>query len=234
KRCSKEDRLQRLKENGGNEQCEVAVVATLDWLQDRQNKDGSWCGTRRVAMTGLALLTYLGHCETPLSEKYGETVQSAIIYLVDVANKQKGKLADNLQDKHWPYEHAIATYAIAEAYTFCKQLSINIPGLHDAVRDSGQWIIDNQSTKGSWDYSYAEDEAAGGRPSGGDNSIGCWQLQALKACKVTGIEFRNLTQVVRKALDYVENCQAENGGIGYGGPASLTAVSSLAGAGALV
>jgi len=48
----------------------------------------------------------------------------------------------------------------------CKQLGINIPGLHDAVRDAGQWIIDNQSTKGSWDYSYAESEASGGRASG--------------------------------------------------------------------
>ncbi|MFP6881739.1 MAG: prenyltransferase/squalene oxidase repeat-containing protein [Roseibacillus sp.] len=234
KRCSKEDRLTRLKNNGGSEKCEDAVVATLDWLQEKQNKDGSWCGNRRVAMTGLALLTYLGHCETPLSEKYGETVQAAIVYLIDVAMNQKGKLADNLQDNHWPYEHAIGTYAIAEAYTFCKQLSINLPGLHDAVRDAGQWILDNQSTKGSWDYAYAENEAAGGRSSGGDNSIGCWQLQALKACKTTGIEFRNMTAVVRKGLAYIEESQSQSGAINYAGQGTILKVSSLAGAGALV
>lgn len=233
KRCSKEDRLLRLKNNGGNEKCEDSVVATLDWLQDQQSKDGSWCANRRVGMTGLALLTYLGHCETPLSEKYGETVQDAIVYLVDVATKNKGKMADNLMDNHWPYEHAIGCYAIAEAYTFCKQIGVNIPGLQGAVRDSGQWILDNQSTKGSWDYSYAESVASGGRASGGDNSIGCWQLQALKACKTTGIEFRNMRAVVRKGLDYLEESQAQSGAIGYAGQASIGTVSSLAGAGAL-
>lgn len=236
KRCSKEDRLQRLKENGGTPECEDAVVATLDWLKQTQNKDGSWCSQKRVGMTGLALLTYLGHCETPLSEKYGQTVQAAIVYLVDKANSNKGKLADDFKDDHWPYEHAIGCYAIAEAYTFCKQIKVNIPGLHDAVRDTGQWILDNQSELGSWDYSYAESQVKGGRASGGDNSIGCWQLQALKACKVTGIEFRNMTTVVRKALDYIEQCQSNTGAISYGaniigaGPT----YSTLAGAGALV
>jgi hypothetical protein len=233
KRCSKEDRLMRLTNNGGNEQCEDSVVATLDWLQEKQSKDGSWCASRRVGMTGLALLTYLGHCETPLSEKYGETVQGAIVYLVDVAIKNKGKMADNLMDNHWPYEHAIGCYAIAEAYTFCKQIGVNIPGLQGAVRDSGQWILDNQSTTGSWDYSYAESVASGGRASGGDNSIGCWQLQALKACKTTGIEFRHMRSVVRRGLDFLEESQAQSGAIGYTGQPSLGKVSSLAGAGAL-
>jgi hypothetical protein len=235
KRCSRQDRLARLEANGGSEQCEDAVVLTLDWLQARQSNDGSWCSGNRAAMTGLALLTYLGHCETPLSEKYGETVTQAIVYLVDLANKQNGKLAEDLKEKHWPYEHAIATYAIAEAYTFCNQLGINIPGLHEATEKAGQWIIDNQSKSGSWDYSYAEGPEAGGRPSGGDNSIGCWHLQALKACKHTGIEYRNMRSCVNLALDFVENCQASSGGIGYASATiSMTRVSTLAGAGALV
>ena len=65
KRCSPEDRAQRLEANGGTEQCEEAVVKALDWFQTTQQKDGSWSGSHRVAMTGLALLAYLGHCETP-------------------------------------------------------------------------------------------------------------------------------------------------------------------------
>ena len=230
KRCSKGDRLDRLTRNGGTKECEDAVIKALDWFQSTQKKDGSWGGGHRVGMTGIALLAYLGHCETPLSEKYGETVQNAIVYLVGVAMANKGKLADNLGDKHWPYEHGIATYAIAEAYTFCKQLGINIPNLPEAVQTTGQWIIDNQSRTGSWDYGYAE----AGRPSGGDNSIGCWQLQALKACNHTGIEYRNMKRCVRGALRFIEACQNSAGGIGYAGQASLTNVSSLAGAGALV
>lgn len=228
KRCSKEDRLQRLAANGGDPKCEDAVVLALDWLQTTQNKDGSWCGSRKVSMTALALLTYLGHCETPLSEKYGDTVLKSMTYLISVSEDKKGKLADDVKDKHWPYEHSIATYALAESYTFCKQLNINVPGLEGSVQKAGQWIIDNQHKSGSWDYSYAEDSARGG-----DNSIGGWHLQALKACKHTGLDFRNMRTCVKKALDYVENCQAPSGGIGYSGKGLREPYSSLAGVGAL-
>ena len=129
KRCSPQDRLQRLKENGGNEKCEEAVVKALRYLQDTQGGDGSWGGGTKVAYTGLALLAYLGHCETPLSEEFGETVTAAIIFLVDNSQKNKGRMASNPQDKHWCYSHAIAAYAIAEAYTFCSQLGVKLPNL---------------------------------------------------------------------------------------------------------
>ena len=39
-------------------------MKSLRWMKQTQNKDGSW-GNRKVAYTGLALLAYLGHCETP-------------------------------------------------------------------------------------------------------------------------------------------------------------------------
>ena len=161
-----------------------------------QGKDGSWGGGTKVAYTGLVLLAYLGHCETPLSEEFGVTVQSAITFLVDNCQKNKGRLASNPQDKHWCYSHAIGAYAIAEAYTFCRQLNIPLPGLEDSVQMSIQWIIDNQNKSGGWEYSYDE---AGGR--GGDMSITAWQLQALKAGKHTGLDFRNMSRCIRDALN---------------------------------
>ena len=42
KRCSKQDRLQRLAESGGNEACEEAVLKSLRWMQKNQNKNGSF------------------------------------------------------------------------------------------------------------------------------------------------------------------------------------------------
>ena len=95
---------------------EAAVVKGLDWLQKNQNKDGSWGSGHKSAMTGLALLAYLGHCETPLSEKYGDTVLRGMVYLTDLGMKNHGKLVPKggEKDKHWPYQHSIATYALAE------------------------------------------------------------------------------------------------------------------------
>ena len=154
KRCSPEDRLQRLKENGGNEKCEEAVVKALRYFKGNQAGDGSWGGGSKVAYTGLVLLAYLGHCETPLSEEFGVTVTGAITFLVDNCQKNKGRMASNLQDKHWCYSHAIAAYALAEAYTFCSQLGVNLPNLKESVQASVQWIIDNQNKSGGWEYSY--------------------------------------------------------------------------------
>ena len=226
KRCSPQDRMQRLKENGGTEECETAVVKALDWLQTTQGGDGSWGGGYKVAYTGLALLAYLGHCETPLSEKYGETVTKAITYLIDQSTKNKGRLGSDLQSNQWVYEHAIATYAIAEAYTFCSQLGVNLPGLHDAVQLGGQTIIDGQNASGGWTYRFAEDRR-------NDSSVMAWTLQALKACKHTGIEFRNMAKAARDGLDAFANNQHASGAIGYTGPQPKGDGTTLSAAGAL-
>lgn len=214
KRCSKEDRLARLQETGGTPECEEAVVKALDWLKSTQSADGSWTGSNKPAMTGLALLAYLGHCETPISEKYGDTVLRAITYLVNLGMKTEGKLSTDAANKHWPYEHAIATYAIAEAATFCKQLNLNVPNLFEVTQKAGQFIIDNQHTKsGGWDYSY---DTYGDR--GGDLSIAAWHIQALKACHHTGLEFKGLTRALNKGTDYVSSMSCSDGGFAYSRP----------------
>jgi len=212
KRCSKEDRLQRLQENGGTEKCEDAVVKGLDWLKKTQAKDGSWGRGNKSAMTGFALLAFLGHCETPLSEKYGDTVLRGMTYLVNLGMKNNGKLIakGGEQNKHWPYEHSIATYALGESTTFCKQLGITVPNLPEVTQKAGQYIINNQNKSGGWDYGYVE---AGSR--GGDMSVTGWHIQALKACYHTGLDFRNMRRCIQKALEYCENHQNANGGFGY-------------------
>ncbi|MEK6231796.1 MAG: hypothetical protein N2A42_08075, partial [Luteolibacter sp.] len=91
-RCSPADRMARLKQSGGTIEGEAAVVKSLDWLQETQNADGSWGKGHPVAMTGFAILVYLGHCETPLSEKYGETVLKGITYLVNNGLQNDGRL----------------------------------------------------------------------------------------------------------------------------------------------
>ena len=91
KRCSMADRLSRLNAHGGTEKCEEAVVNGLRFLKKTQNKDGSWCDQRQVGMTGLALLAYLGHCETTMSEEFGETVFAAITYLCGQVHEKQGE-----------------------------------------------------------------------------------------------------------------------------------------------
>ena len=234
KRCSKADRLQRLAENGGNEACEDAVLKSLRWMQKNQNKNGSFGKDKPVAMTGLAILAFLGHCETPLSEEFGETVTRGMVYLVDNNLKNKGRSSSDLKDKHWCYEHAIAMYALCESYTFCKQLNVEhvVPQLGEAVEQGMTWIIDNQiDNTGGWEYGY--DLKA---KRGGDSSIVAWHLQALKAAKSTGIKFPKIGRTIAKAVDFIEECQARDGAFGYTRnkkPAGRNKEYTLTGAGTL-
>ena len=228
KRCSSADRLTRLTSSGGTPECEDAVLASLRWLVKTQNKDGSWTKSEPVGMTGLAILTFLGRCETAQSGEFGESVLAGITYLIDKAMKNDGKLARDFKKKSWCYEHAIAVYALAEAYTLCvKSFGENIHQLKEAVLASGQFLIDNQNKDGGWAYSYVRD---GGHT---DTSIVGWQLQALKACKFSGLEFKNISRCARNALSFMESKQGSTGAFGYKSTAirhdgtTLTAVGAL-------
>jgi len=224
KRCSVDDRLARLKENGGTPACEDAVLNGLRWLKANQSPDGSW-GPQKHAMTGLALLAYFGHCETPLSDEFGDSVLSAIVFLVDAGVKNNGMLSNNIKGQPAPYEHAIATYALGEAATFCKELDIKVPSLMEVTEKAGQYIIDNQHENGGWAYGYGTTGKAHT-----DTSVVGWQLQALKACSHTSIKYKGMKSAVDKGLKYLVTCQADSGSFGYTGPdgkVGLTGVGVL-------
>jgi len=230
KRCSKEDRMDRLREMGGLPEAEEAVEKGLEWLKATQNADGSWTGSNKAAMTGFAVLAYLGRCETPRSEKYGESCLRGITYLIDLGMENDGKLSTDTANKHWPYEHAIATYAICEATTFCKNLGIPIPNLSETAQKAAEFIIANQhSTSGGWDYGY---DVSGAR--GGDLSIAAWHVQALKAASHTGLEIHGMAKAKNAAIGYLEARQGKSGGFGYTSPPGVGGkYAQLTGAGVL-
>jgi squalene cyclase len=207
-RCTLQERLKRLREGGGTEECENAVQKSLRWLKAKQNSDGSWGRSYRVSMTGLAILAYLGHCETPRSTEYGETVTKGITFLVN-ENAQRGGKFNAIGGHHWVYEHGIATYALCEALTFVKELKMEFPGLEDASRKAVNTILEGQHPSGSWDYGYDK----GQRP--GDSSILGWHVQALKAAHHAGFPSKELEECVKKALKRLDEVQAEDGTIGY-------------------
>ena len=207
KRCSAEDRQKRLSATGGIPACETAVIQALRYLKKNQQKDGAWNEKYGVGITGLALLAYLGHCETPVSAEFGETVFAATVYLVDRGMKNKGRLFDDPKS-HWCYEHAIATYALCESYLFSRSFGYQVPNLDIVVKQAVEWIINSQNNAGSWGYQYG-----GGNRF--DTSITAWHLQALKVAKATGIKFSRIDEVVNKGLKSLVMAQTNNGGFAY-------------------
>ncbi len=224
-----EERMRMIELGGGSVESEEAVLKGLRWLKSTQNEDGSWTGGNQCAMTGLALLAYLGHCETPLSEEFGDSCLRAITFLVSRGMAKDGVLDSSGDKNQLPYEHAIATQALAEALAWCEQLNLNVPNLAEVTQNAGQFIVSNQHESGGWAYGYSESGELGA-----NLSVAAWQIVALAACKKAGVPIVNMTRSMRRALDYVEARQAEDGGFGYEGKGDRPAANgyhTLTGAG---
>jgi hypothetical protein len=215
-RCDPFERMRRLEQAGGSEECEKAVVAALKWLAATQNPDGSWGTQFKGAMTGLALLAFLGHCETPTSGQFQQTVRKAIDYLVGLGG---GKLATS-SGNPWAYEHGIATYALAEAYTMTREEPI-IPVLQRAVGV----IVGGQSDEGGWVYGYNSADI--------DMSVTGWQVQALRAAQLTGLNIGGVEEAIVKAAKGIREMAAADGHFKYrhrgtgGGRKTLTGAGLL-------
>ncbi len=237
-RCSAEDRRERLAEGGGSPATEAAVVKGLDWLKSTQSEDGSWGKGFKASMTGLALLAYLGHCETYDSNDYAENIRKGIYYLTEKALNEEGIMRSRTGHS-WVYEHGIATYALCEAYSLLKYGQTKFPhmnALKEAIELSVPIIITGQNHDGGWVYDYSGSEwykdttGNSGERGNGDTSVTGWHMQALKAATLTGMEFKGIKRAAREGIDFLRSMQGPGGGFGYRNPGdrfSLTGVGAL-------
>ena len=96
------DRDYALERGGGSNKTEWAVLQALRWLKAHQNEDGSWGQPPiQAAMTGLALLCFLGHGEDHFSLEFGATVRGAIGWFVN-RQDEDGFFT---QEYRWSYQH---------------------------------------------------------------------------------------------------------------------------------
>lgn len=197
-----------LAEYGGNKETEGAVILALRWLKKNQNEDGSWQDKYQTAMTGFGLLTFLAHGETPASEEFGDTVKNAIRWLVE-----------KYETDGFPvrYQHAIATYALCEAYALTR-----IPMIKDVIEPAVDKIIQGQNESGGWSYQLKPCERD-------DTSVMGWCAQALKAAHMAGLDNPGLDEAIAKAVEGFKGNAAPQGGFGYTGPGhgGLTGVGVL-------
>ena len=224
-RCDPKKRIARLKSGGGKTMTETAIVRGLNWLKTIQDPAGSWGGkdkdetgalkpSDKNAMTGMALLCYLGHCELQDSPEFGPTVQKAIKFITSTTPEPK-------IDQRGSYSHPIRTYALCEAYTMTK-----IKRLEEFAKRATIHIINGQNENGGWAYGFGKGVAAHT-----DLSVTGWNIQALKAAAYTGIEISGLDEAMDKAIAYVKKCQDSKGAFGYkmgsNGKSSLTGTGIL-------
>lgn len=185
---------------GGSSVTEAAVLKALRWLKAQQRPDGSW-NAPPIAMTGLALLTYLAHGETPASEEFGPTVEKAIKYLLKTQGSDGSWSANT-------YQNGIACYAMSEAFAMTKIMAIR-----EAMEKGIGFIIKGQHEKGGFHYTY--------NANTWDMSCCGWQFQAFKAAKMAGATNPDLEQAIKRAINLMKEWsysdRGEAGGWGYSG-----------------
>lgn len=212
-------RRKLLREFGGRYggKAEKAVLKGLDWLKSVQNENGSWgvgksrsmtARQERARLTGLALLCYLAHGETSQSENYGETVLRAIQYLLHEQDPKTGSFVPlskttGSHDDIGVYGHAIATYALSEAYGMTR-----MPLLKEPVEKAVQVIIAGQQANGGWDHRYQHKKWS-------DLSVGGWQVQALRAAQVADVKVEGIYQALEKSVPFVQGMYAGEGKFYY-------------------
>jgi hypothetical protein len=191
---------------GGKEKSEKAVMQGLRWLKQAQAADGSWGdGGYRPSMTGLAILCFLGHGETPESPEFGPTVKKGLDWVLENGTKSQGKLmmTNTAFGQGGVYQHAIVAYAIGEYFTMTKDERF-IPLLKQAI----QYIVDGQAPDGGWQYDYAKGPDS-------DTSVAGWQIQALKAAHLTELKIPGVDEALDKAMVNLKRVQGPKGGFGY-------------------
>jgi len=184
---------------------EQKVIHALNWLKGHQRENGSWAAGAAeragdpaavVSVTSLSLLAFLAHGETSSSDDYGETVTAAIrfIYAQQRTNGVYCKI-----DKHGVYGHAIATYAVSEAYGLTR-----IPVLTASMEKAIAVILDGQQKGGGWNYNYDKGPRR-------DTSVACWQIQALKAAYLAGSTNERIEKALSMAAQDLISAQEPDG-----------------------
>lgn len=198
-------RMKRAIAGGGSAQTEAAVDAALAWLARHQREDGSWQrhGVRqdldsyeyRGAVTGLALLAFLGAGHTETMGKYKAVVARGVAWLI--AHQTKDGLVCEPG-----YTHAIAGLALCEAAGMAR-----VEGTRTAAQKAVTFSTEvhqhgSFSEKRAWRYYPME--------ALGDLSVTGWFVLQLKAAKLAGLDVNPASfEGAARFLDSVEQRSGE-------------------------
>lgn len=199
---TREQRDQATQQFGGTAESEQAVAASLAWLAANQHPNGYWDADQHGAgqasrgqdgierenagrysdtgVTGLAVLAFLAPGNTPGAGEYSDNVARALRWLISQQAASGAIAGGNREgDVAFMYCHAIATFALAEAYA----IDSSAEWLKQPVEKAVRYTLSAQLADGGWRYGrYRAEENVDG-----DMSIFGWQLMSLKSAELAGI-----------------------------------------------
>jgi len=202
---------------GAKAPTDEAVDAGLKWLAAHQDENGRWdcdgfmkhdgpgdvCtgagnAVHDVGATGLALLAFLGSGNTLRSGPYKEQVKKGVKWLR--SQQQINGLFGSNASHDFIYDHAIATYAMCEAYGLS-----NYKLLQSCAQQGLDYLESHRNPYAVWRY----------QPRGNDNdtSVTSWCLMALKSGEFFGLKIN--PNALKLGLAYLDQVTTADGRCGY-------------------
>ncbi len=187
-----------LRKYGGTEASESAVELGLRWLALHEADGGGWsaaffttrCPTRdacldsdargdpvyNAGVTATALLAFLGAGYRPDGGDYADVVRRGLAYLVKIQRADGGITSQGATNL---YNHAIATWALAEAAAITGD-----EGWRTAAQKGVDFLAEDQREGGGWDYF----QRAAPDKERNDASITGWAILALKSAQIAKLK----------------------------------------------
>ena len=202
-------RLTMIMRHGGNRGVLNSADAALRWLAYHQEADGHWdtmkygSGQKTdTAMTGMALLAFLGAGHSEKVGPFKDNVKRAVGWLKS-KQQPSGMIFDPTDagaHRGIGYPTAIATLAIVEAAAMA-----NIDDTRTAAQKAINYCMEHQCGEGSdklgWRY---------GPKQPGDTSVTGWFVMALKSAKVAGLKIDH--SAFDGALRFLQSVEIKNDG----------------------
>jgi hypothetical protein len=186
----------------GRDDALVSVDQALRWLQRNQESDGSWSAQRhgggqetytlghnrrragmkaQTAMTGLAVLAFVGAGHDHRDGPYRDTIDAALAYLIS-QQRSDGDLSGDASLFAAMYCHGMASLALAEVLAYTADDRLRGP-----VTKAVQFTIRGQDPNtGSWRYAAGDGQ--------GDMSQFGWQVMLLTTAELSGIAIPEVTR----------------------------------------
>jgi hypothetical protein len=150
------------------------------------------------ALTGLALLTYLGAGYTHVQGRYAETVEKGLTYLIE-QQKPDGDLRGPSVVVGM-YCHAMATLALCEGYALTGDARLRDPATRAIA-----FLVRSRARDGrAWRYQPGERI--------GDTSILGWVVMGLKSAKVVGLPIPEDASMRRGVLAWLDRVSSGRAG----------------------
>jgi len=188
---------------------EQSIQRGLDWLAERQSRDGSWSeeagyGRYPISMTALAGLALLSSGSTPTQGPYAPQISRAAAFILNSAQEDGLISREGAEGQHSMYGHGFSMLFLAQLYGM-EEDADRQRRIRRVLQNAVTLTDRAQSDLGGWYYTPTSNFDEG--------SVTVTQVQALRACKNVGIAVPK--RVIDDAIRYLTNSALPGGGIAY-------------------